>query len=108
MRMKFQQITMMVFVGSAIAASAPAVAWEPSRTVEFIVPAGPGGGADQMARFIQGMVAKHKLMNEPMVVINMGGGAGAEGFLAVKEAKGDPNKLAFQSVYHADGYRSAV
>ena len=70
-----------------------ALAWEPTKTVEFIVPAGTGGGADQMARFIQSVTAKYKLMKEPMVVINMGGGAGAEGFLDVKDAKGDPHKL---------------
>src|SRR5256712_7875735 len=68
-------------------------AWEPTRTVESIVPAGTGGGADQMARFIQSIVAKHKLMKQPMVVINKAGGAGAEGFLDVKESKGDPHKL---------------
>jgi len=79
---------------AATVLSAPAIAaWEPIKTVEFIVPAGTGGGADQMARFIQGMVAKYKLMKQPMVVINKGGGAGAEGFLDVKEAKGDPHKL---------------
>jgi tripartite-type tricarboxylate transporter receptor subunit TctC len=70
-----------------------AQAWEPTKTVEFIIPAGTGGGADQMARFIQGMVQKHNLMKEPMVVINKSGGAGAEGFLDVKGAKGDPHKL---------------
>ena len=68
-------------------------AWEPIKTVEFIVPAGTGGGADQMARFIQGIVAKNKLMNQPMVVLNKGGGAGAEGFLEVKGAKGDPHTI---------------
>ena len=68
-------------------------AWEPNKTVEFIVPAGTGGGADQMARFIQGIIAKHKLMKQPMVVINKAGGAGAEGFLDVKESKGDAHKL---------------
>jgi tripartite-type tricarboxylate transporter receptor subunit TctC len=68
-------------------------AWEPTKTVEFIVPAGTGGGADQMARFIQGIVAKNKLMNQPMVVLNKGGGAGAEGCLEVKGAKGDPHKI---------------
>jgi len=71
----------------------PALSWEPTKTVEFIVPAGTGGGADQMARFIQGTIAKYKLMKEPMVVINQGGGAGAEGFLNVKDARGDPHKL---------------
>jgi len=71
----------------------PAAAWEPTKTVEFIVPAGTGGGADQMARLIQSIIAKHNLMKQSMVVINKGGGAGAEGFLEVKGAKGEPHKI---------------
>ncbi len=74
-------------------AATSAYAWEPTKTVEFIIPAGTGGGADQMARFIQGMIAKHGLMKGSMVVINKAGGAGAEGFLDVKAAKGDPHKI---------------
>ena len=74
-------------------ATMPAFAWEPTKTVEFIVPAGTGGGADQMARFIDGVVKKHQLMKAPLVVLNKGGGAGAEGFLEVKGAKGDPHKI---------------
>jgi tripartite-type tricarboxylate transporter receptor subunit TctC len=77
----------------AAASLTPAAAWEPTKTVEFIVPAGPGGGADQMARFIQGMVAKYNLMKQPMVVENKSGGAGAEGFLDVKGSQGDPHKI---------------
>ncbi len=78
----------------AVAASFPAAAaWEPTKTVEFVVPAGTGGGADQMARFIQGLIAKHQLMKQPMVVVNKSGGAGAEGFIDVKSAKGDANKI---------------
>ena len=61
-------------------------AWQPEKPVEFVVPAGTGGGADQMARLIQGIVAKHKLMNQPLIVVNKSGGAGAEGFLDVKGA----------------------
>ena len=73
---------------------APAhAAWEPTKPVELVVPAGTGGGADQMARLIQGIIVKYKLMKESMVVVNKSGGAGAEGFLAVKEAKGDPHKI---------------
>jgi tripartite-type tricarboxylate transporter receptor subunit TctC len=68
-------------------------AWEPSRTVEIIVPAGPGGGADQMARTVQGIISKHGLMKQSMVVINKSGGAGGEGFLDVKGANGNPHKL---------------
>jgi len=79
----------------ALVAAVPlsAQAWEPTKTVEFIIPAGTGGGADQMARFIQGMVAKHSLMKQSMVVINKAGGAGAEGFLDLKNASGDPHKI---------------
>ena len=73
--------------------TAAAQAWEPSRTVEFIIPAGTGVGADQMARAIQAIIAKHSLMKQSMVVINKAGGAGAEGFLDVKGAQGDPHKL---------------
>ena len=73
--------------------SAMAAAWEPTKPVEFVVPAGTGGGADQMARFIQGIIIKHKLMNQSMIVVNKSGGAGAEGFLDVKEAKGNPHKI---------------
>ncbi len=70
-----------------------AQAWEPSKTVEFIVPAGTGGGADQMARIIQSIIAKHGLMKQSMVVVNKAGGAGSEGFLDVKGAKGDAHKI---------------
>jgi putative tricarboxylic transport membrane protein len=68
-------------------------AWEPTRPVEFIIPAGTGGGADIMARTIQGIVTKHGLMKQPMVVINKSGGAGGEGFLDVKASAGNPHKI---------------
>ena len=79
---------------AVLAISLPAhAAWEPTRPVEFIVPAGTGGGADQMARVIQGIVTKHQLMKQSMVVINKSGGAGGEGFLDVKGSRGNPHKL---------------
>src|SRR5215468_9725104 len=86
-------VVAMTLLASAIAWAAPAMAWEPTRNVEFIVPAGTGGGADQMARMIQGIIAKHNLMKQSMVVVNKAGGAGGEGFLDVKGAKGNGNKL---------------
>ena len=61
--------------------------------MQFIVPAGTGGGADQMARVIQGIVSKHSLMRQPLVVVNKAGGAGAEGFLEAKGARGNPHML---------------
>jgi putative tricarboxylic transport membrane protein len=82
-------------VGAAVLAATtiPVKAWEPTKQITFIIPAGTGGGADQMARFIQGVVGKHNLMKQPMVVINKAGGAGAEGFLEVKKSNGDPHQI---------------
>jgi tripartite-type tricarboxylate transporter receptor subunit TctC len=79
----------------AVLAAMPfaAQAWEPTKNVEFIIPAGTGGGADQMARAVQGIVAKHGLMKQSILPINKAGGAGAEGFLDVKGAAGDPHKI---------------
>ena len=80
-------------LGLAVATSLPAQAWEPTKPIEFVVPAGTGGGADQMARFIQGVVAKNKLANQPIIVVNKSGGAGAEGFLDGKADKGNGHKI---------------
>jgi putative tricarboxylic transport membrane protein len=79
--------------GVALSGTPAAAQWEPQRTVEIIVPAGTGGGADQMARAIQGIVAKHNLMKQSMIVVNKAGGAGAEGFNDVKGSAGNPHKL---------------
>ncbi len=89
-------ITLAAIAAAAVVltpAHAQVGAWEPTKTVEFIVPAGTGGGADQMARLAQGIITKHHLMKESLVVINKSGGAGAEGFLDVKGSKGDPHKI---------------
>ena len=82
-----------VLMAASLLPVAAHAAWEPTKSVEFIVPAGTGGGADQMARIVQAIIAKHKLMKQSMVVVNKGGGAGAEGFLDAKGAKGDPHKI---------------
>src|SRR3954462_4235516 len=80
-------------VGALTLATNPAGAWEPTKPIEIIVPAGTGGGADQMARTVQGIVAKHGLSKQSVVVINKSGGAGGEGFLDAKNSKGNDHKL---------------
>jgi putative tricarboxylic transport membrane protein len=81
----------------ALLAMAPLVhaqtPWAPSKPVELIVPAGTGGGADQMARFLQSVIAKHRLMMPSMTVVNKPGDAGAEGFLYLKNSPGDAHKI---------------
>jgi putative tricarboxylic transport membrane protein len=83
-------------LGCVLAASVPAAAWaawEPTKPIEFVIPAGTGGGADQMARLIAGIAEKHKLSPRPIIVVNKSGGAGAEGFLHVKGKKGDAHTM---------------
>ena len=84
-------VTAAALAGALVCAHAQG--WEPAKPIEFVVPAGTGGGADQMARFIQGVVAKHNLAKQPLVVVNKSGGAGAEGFLAMKSANADPHRI---------------
>ena len=76
-----------------VGASDARAEWKPTKNVELIVPAGTGGGADQMARMIQGIVQKHGLMEQSLVVINKAGGSGGEGFLDIKDSSGNPHKI---------------
>jgi len=86
-------VAAVVALGLAAGVAAPAAAWEPTKPIEFVIPAGTGGGADQMARLLAGIAEKHKLTPQPMVVVNKAGGAGAEGFLHVKAKKGDAHTI---------------
>jgi tripartite-type tricarboxylate transporter receptor subunit TctC len=71
----------------------PPASWAPTQPVELVVPAGTGGGADQMARLLAELIAKHRLMAQPVNVVNKAGNSGAEGLLDVRAARGDPHKL---------------
>jgi putative tricarboxylic transport membrane protein len=75
--------------------AAPALAWEPTKPIEFIATAGPGGGTDNLARLVQSAITKHKLVDQPIVVSNKGGGSGAEGYVYGKSQAGDPYKVIF-------------
>jgi len=83
----------LAFVLIAGAPGAAHAAWEPTKPIELVIPAGTGGGADQMARLIAGLAEKHKLSPRPIIAVNKSGGAGAEGFLHVKGKKGDAHTI---------------
>ena len=91
--MKFPTSLLLWALLTALLLTTPAAAWEPTKPIEFVVPAGTGGGADQMARVIHGIAEKHKLSPRPIIVVNKSGGAGAEGFLHVKGKKGDAHTI---------------
>jgi putative tricarboxylic transport membrane protein len=86
-----------ILVLAAAGCSHPAAnaAWLPSRPIEFVVAAGPGGGSDQLARTVQSIVQKHKLVDRSVIVSNKGGGSGVEAFIYAKGAVGNPHKVIF-------------
>ncbi|EFL87522.1 tripartite tricarboxylate transporter substrate binding protein [Ahrensia sp. R2A130] len=92
--MKITRRVMMGMAGAALAASTifttAAHAWEPTKPIDFVIMAGAGGGADQIARFVQSVAEKEKLTVRPLVPNNKGGGSGAEALIALNGAS-DPD-----------------
>jgi tripartite-type tricarboxylate transporter receptor subunit TctC len=72
-----------------LATSGAALAWEPKKPVEFIIMAGTGGGADQIARLLQGLIEKKDLSPRPFIPINKPGGSGAEALRYLQDKAGD-------------------
>ncbi len=71
--------------------------WKPESTVEIVAPANPGGGWDLLARNIQSVITKEKLVDKPIIVINKPGGGGALGWTYLKSKKGNGCVLAVNS-----------
>ncbi|MCI0753637.1 Bug family tripartite tricarboxylate transporter substrate binding protein [Teichococcus vastitatis] len=86
-------IPAMLGAGAAFLPLTPALAWEPSKPVEIIVPFSAGGASDQMARTIQGIVQKHRFTTQPVIVVNKPAAGGAEGMLDIQKSAGDAHKL---------------
>ncbi|MFC3690666.1 Bug family tripartite tricarboxylate transporter substrate binding protein [Chenggangzhangella methanolivorans] len=76
-----------------LSATAHASAWEPTKPVEVVVPFGPGGASDQMARTIQGIVQKHNLSSQQLVVVNKPAATGGEAMMDIQKSMRDPHKL---------------
>ena len=62
-------LTTAIALGVAGFGISPAMAWEPTKPVELVIPAGTGGGADQMARMIQGIVTKNNLIRDELSLL---------------------------------------
>lgn len=81
------------FLAGAFLAGPAVAAWKPTKPIEFIATAGPGGGTDNLARTVQSIVTKYKLSDQPIIVVNKAGGSGAEGYIYTKSQPGDPHKV---------------
>jgi putative tricarboxylic transport membrane protein len=80
---------------AALLAAAPAAAqgWAPTRPVELIVAVSPGGGIDRMARQIQKIIQDHKLVEQPVNVVNKPGGASTIAQIYLLQRPGDAHVL---------------
>ncbi len=74
---------------AAMVSTTAAAQWKPRKPVEFIIMAGTGGGADQIARLLQGLIEKKKLSPRPFIPINKPGGSGAEALRYLQDKAGD-------------------
>jgi len=81
------------------ATSADAQEKFPSRPVELIVPWGPGGGADQLARLLSKLI--EPILGVAVPVVNVAGGTGATGMAKLLASPADGHSLA---VYIADSH----
>jgi putative tricarboxylic transport membrane protein len=78
---------------TALPGGAAAQGWEPQKPVEFIIMAGTGGGADQIARLMQGLIEQKDLSPRPFVPINKPGGSGAEALRYLHDKEGDDHTI---------------
>lgn len=93
--MHFTRRTMLAMSGAtaltaATGGLARASGWQPDKPIDFVIMAGPGGGADKMARFMQSVIEANSLSPRPLIPNNKPGGSGAEALVALKQAE-DPN-----------------
>ena len=74
--------------GLMLAATSPGMAQEfPSRPIEFVVPWGPGGGADQVARKLAALMEPKLKVSMP--VVNVPGATGQTGLTKMLTAPAD-------------------
>jgi len=91
--MKLLPKTLLMLACAAGLAMPAHAQWQPQKPVEFIIMAGPGGGADQIARLLQGLIQQKDLSPVPFIPINKEGGSGAEALRYMQDKAGDDHTL---------------
>src|SRR5574338_810181 len=77
-----------------VAAAADAT-WHPQGPVEIVVPTGAGGENDRVARVIQTLFERKKLVTTPVLVLNKSGGNQILATVYVTQKAPDPNVLLY-------------
>jgi putative tricarboxylic transport membrane protein len=67
--------------------------WTPTRSIEFIAPANPGGGWDTLVRTVSRVIQQEGLADQSFAAINVPGGGGAVAWAQIARDSGNPHKL---------------
>jgi tripartite-type tricarboxylate transporter receptor subunit TctC len=89
----FVLVALVVSVGTLSAAPG----WKPTKTIELVAPANPGGGWDMLCRVVQKTLVDEKLVEKNVIVVNKPGGGGSVGWTYLKGKKGQGEYLAATS-----------
>ncbi|WP_447554484.1 Bug family tripartite tricarboxylate transporter substrate binding protein [Vreelandella sp. EE22] len=73
--------------------AAQAQEWTPSKSIEFVAPANPGGGWDTLVRTVSRVVQQEGLADRNFAAINVPGGGGAVAWAQIARDSGNPHKL---------------
>ena len=73
--------------------SAQAQEWTPSKSIEFVAPANPGGGWDTLVRTMSRVIQQEGLADKNFAAINVPGGGGAVAWSQIARDSGNPHKL---------------
>lgn len=74
-----------------------AAEWRPTKTIEFVVGAGAGGGLDRAARLVQKLLTDHRIVEVPVVVSNKPGGGGGISWTYLNQHEGDAHFVGITS-----------
>lgn len=62
----------------------------PAKPIEFVVHTAAGGGSDLFTRVVTDIITREKLLPQPVIVLNKGGGGGVIAYSYVSAKRGDP------------------
>ncbi|PMR72635.1 tripartite tricarboxylate transporter substrate binding protein [Billgrantia endophytica] len=89
-----KRLTLLALPLAAVAAStAHADEWAPTRSIEYIAPANPGGGWDTLVRTTARVIQEEGLAERNFAAINVPGGGGAVAWAQIARDSGNPHKL---------------
>lgn len=94
---KLSSLMLIVALVGAVSTVAAAPSWKPTKTIELVAPANPGGGWDMLCRVVQKTLMDEKLVDKNVIVVNKPGGGGSVGWTYLKGKKGQGEYLAATS-----------